>query len=162
MNIADRSLSIWSLIAGMIFLTVMILLGQSSAVFNYDFAVSLSLQESADKVGSHFVQFNRAVGAADTVAYIPLLVASIIGLLLRQRWALYTTAAVMGISLYWPVICLFMMLFMSGESGYNFPLSPSYVAIFVAVMAFGAWGLYVCIQHSGIGETIIDRSKNGE
>jgi hypothetical protein len=136
----------------MIFLTVMVLLGQTTAVFDYEFAVGLSLQEDVGLIGPHAVQFNRAFGAADTVVYVPLLAAAIIGLLRRRRWAYGLAAAVMGISLYWPAACAFMMLFMEGQPGYRFPLSPSYLAIFGAVMLFAAWGLYACCKAMAAGD----------
>ena len=57
-----------------------LLLGQTLGLIDYPQAVQLGLQESVDQVSAYGVQVNRAFAAADTFVYIPLMVASLIGL----------------------------------------------------------------------------------
>ena len=84
---------------------------------------------------------NRAFGAGDTAVYIPLMVASLVGLFLRKPWALLTTAAVMGISAYWSVTMASVLVFLKGVPGYNLDPGIEY-AIFLGVyMLVGTWGL---------------------
>ena len=98
---------------------VLMLVGQTTAVVDYDLAARLGLQEKPEELTEFGVQVNRAFGAADTVAYIPLMIASMWGLWFRRRWALATTAAFFGVSLYWSALVTFLFLFLPGTPGYS-------------------------------------------
>lgn len=126
---------------------VLLLLGQTMSVIDYDLTVRLGLQESPEQVGAHGVQVNRAFGAGDTIVYIPLILASLAGLWLRKRWALLTTAAVAGISAYWTVTIGCMLAFLPGTPGYNYA-PPLEIWLFVgAYMLFGIWCLFYLLTH---------------
>jgi len=118
------------------------LMGQTMAVFNYDFTASLGLQESVGEVSEFGVQVNRAFGAGDTVVYIPLMVVSLVGLFLRKRWSLLTTAAVAGVSVYWSVTIIFIFLFLPGAPGYDYVPGPEIWLFVGTYTAFGVWGLF--------------------
>ncbi len=61
----SRPLAFWVLMA---FMSVsVVFLGQTLAVFNYEFAVNLGMQEDIGDVGAFGVQVNRAFGAGDTL-----------------------------------------------------------------------------------------------
>jgi hypothetical protein len=92
-------------------------------------------------VGEYGVRVNRAFGAGDTVVFIPLMVASLMGLFFKKRWSLLTTAAVAGVSLYWSVTVGFLFLFLPGVPGYGY-VPGAVVWFFVgAYTAFGVWAL---------------------
>ena len=116
----DRSVAFWVFIVFLALSIALMLLGQTMSVFNYDLTVRLGLQESSGQVGEFGVQVNRAFGAGDTVVYIPLLIASLVGLWLKKRWSLLTTAAVVGVSAYWSVTIIFIFLFLPGTPGYSY------------------------------------------
>ena len=115
------------------------------AIVYYEFAVQLGLQEDIKDVGSFGVQVNRAFGAGDTIVYIPLIAISIIGLLLRKRWPLLTTAAAMGVSAYWATTILFMLIFLEGTPGYYLEPGMEYWLFMAAFITFGVWGLFYLI-----------------
>ena len=98
-----RPLAFWVILLFLGASIVVMLMGQTMAVFNYDLAVRLGLQESPGEVGRFGVEVNRGFGAGDTVVYIPLLVVSFAGLLLKRPWSLVTTSAAAGVSAYWAV-----------------------------------------------------------
>lgn len=131
---------------------VLLLLGQTMSVLDYDLTVRLGLQESPEQVGAHGVQVNRAFGAGDTVVYIPLMVASLAGLWLRKRWSLLTTAAVAGISAYWTATIGFMLAFLPGTTGYDYVPPPGIWLFVGAYMLFGVWCLvYLLVR----GESLL-------
>jgi len=136
-----RPNAFWVLIVFMSLSVVLLLLGQTTAVFNYEFAVSLGMQEDVTEIGEFGVQINRAFGAGDTLVYIPLMVFSIIGLFLRQRWALFTSASVMGISGYWTVTAAFAFWFLADVPNYGFVPGPDYWIFMTSYFVFGVWGL---------------------
>ena len=148
MTNTKRSISYWIVILFLAVSTVLLILGQTMAIFKYDFAVRLGLQEDVKEVGEFGVQLNRAFGAGDTFVYIPLIAISIAGLVLKKRWALITTAAVMGISAYWATTAAFMLWFLIGVPNYNLIPGPEYWVFISAYIVFGVWGV-ICLIFRG-------------
>ena len=147
-----RPLSFWIIIIFLILSMVLLLMGQTMAIFNYEFAVRIGLQEHVKEVSEFGVQINRAFGAGDTAVYIPLIAISLVGLLLKKRWSLITTAAVMGISAYWATTVAFMLLFLVGVPNYNLEPGPEYWLFICAYIIFGIWGMVYLIFR---GDSII-------
>ncbi len=145
MNNSKRPISFWFVIIFLAVSMVLLLMGQTMAILNYEFAVSIGLQEDVKKVGEFGKQINRAFGASDTIIYIPLIALSIVGLVLKKSWALMTTAAVMGISAYWATTVAFILWFLIGVSTYNFIPGPEYWVFLSAYIVFGVWGLFYLI-----------------
>ena len=142
MDDTKRCLAFWAITGFLSISLLLLLMGQTMALVNYDFAVQLGLQEDIKEVGSFGVQVNRAFGAGDTLVYIPLIAISIIGLLLRKRWSLLTTAAAMGVSAYWATTILFMLIFLEGTPGYYLEPGVEYWLFMAAFIIFGVWGLF--------------------
>lgn len=145
MNDTKRCFAFWAITGFLSIALILLLMGQTMAVVDYDFAVQLGLQEDIKDVGSFGVQVNRAFGVGDTIVYIPLIAISIIGLLLRKRWSLLTTAAVMGVSAYWATTILFMLIFLEGVPGYYLQPGVEYWLFMAAFIIFGVWGLFYLI-----------------
>ena len=145
MHTKSRPIGFWVLIVFIGLSILLMLVGQTMSVFDYDFTVRHGLQESAEQVSDYGVQVNRAFGAGDTVVYIPLLIASLIGLWLRKSWSLITTAAVAGVSLYWSGTILFMFLFLPGTQGYNYVPGLDILFFVGAYAIFGVWSLFYVI-----------------
>jgi hypothetical protein len=148
-----RSFAYWFMMAFMIFSTIMLFTGQTMALFNYEWTVSLKLQEPVSSVGEHIKEFNRAMGLADTLVYIVLVLFSVYGLVRRRRWALITSAGVFGISMYWTslTLCLFTML--KGKPPFTFEMPVAYWVILGSYFLVGLWGtVYLCMR----GERLIE------
>ncbi len=147
-----RPISFWFVIIFMSLSAVLLVLGQTMALFNYEFAVSLGMQEDVKEIGEFGVQLNRAFGASDTLIYIPLIVVSIIGLSLKKSWSLFTSAAVMGISSYWATTAAFAFWFLAGVPNYSFVPGIDYWIFIIGYIVFGLWGvLYLVFR----GERLI-------
>ena len=141
MEQTKRPVAFWIVTGFLAVSMILLLMGQTMALIDYDFAVQLGLQESIKDVSSYGVQVNRAFGAGDTMVYIPLIALSLIGLMLRKRWSLLTTAAVMGVSLYWAATVVFMLVFLEGAPGYYLEPGMEYWLVMAAYIVFGACGL---------------------
>ena len=141
METIKRPVPFWIIIVFLIVSIVLLLMGQTMAIFNYEFAVKLGLQEDVKEISEFGVQINRAFGVGDTVVYIPLMVISLVGLFLKKRWSLITTAATMGISAYWATTAAFMLLFLSGAPNYDFEPGPEYWLFIGTYIIFGVWGV---------------------
>ncbi len=141
MSQSKRPVAFWGLCVFLVLGMVLLLVGQTTAVFDYDFAVAMGLQESAEEVSEYGVGVNRAFGAGDTIVYIPLMLLSLIGLVRRQRWAIPMTAAVMGISMYWTVTIAAMLGFLPGVPGYSLTPGPEYWVFLGVFACVGLWGI---------------------
>jgi hypothetical protein len=148
----DRPAALWIFVIFLALSIVLMLTGQTMSVFNYDLTVRLGLQESPEQVSEFGVEVNRALGAGDTVVYIPLLIASLVGLWRKKRWSLLTTAAAVGVSAYWSTTVFFLFLFLPGTSGYSNRPGPEIWLFVGAYIIFGVWGfLYLILR----GEKLI-------
>ena len=145
MENAKRPISFWVIIVFLIVSMILLLMGQTMAIFNYEFAVKLGLQEDVKEVSEFGVQINRAFGGGDTLVYIPLMAISLVGLFLKRRWSLVTTAAVMGISAYWATTVVFMLFFLPGVPSYNLVSGLEYWLVIGAYLIIGIWGLMYLI-----------------
>ena len=142
MSAKNRPVGFWVIVVFFVIATVLILIGQTVAIFNYDLTVQLGLQESPDEVGQYGVQVNRAFGVGDTIVYIPLMIASLLGLWLKKRWSLITTAAVASISVYWSVTCTVMFVFLKSTANYKYQPGLEIWIYLAAFCIFGVWGLW--------------------
>ena len=154
MNNKARPLAFWIFVFFLSLSIVLMLIGQTMSIFNYDFTVRHGLQESSEQVSEFGVQVNRAFGAGDTVVYIPLLIASLVGLWLKKRWALISTAAVAGVSAYWSVTIIFTFLFLPGTPGYNYEPGFEIWLFVITYTVFGLWGFFYLLWR---GETLIQK-----
>ena len=136
-----RPIAFWIICVVLTLSAVVFVLGQTTALFAYEFAVRLGLQESVGEVTAFGVEVNRAFGASDTFVYIPLILVSLVGLSLKKRWALITTAAVMGISAYWSLTLTAMLVFLTDVPGYRLVPGPEYWVILMTYLVFGIWGI---------------------
>jgi hypothetical protein len=135
-----RPAAFWFLFVFLAVSIILMLAGQTLGVFNYELASRLGLQEKAEEMTEFGVQVNRAFGVADTVVYIPLMVVSMIGLWLRKRWSLLTTAAFFGASAYWTVTVTFIFIFLPGVPGYSNVPGPEiwlFIGVYFVVGVFG-------------------------
>ncbi len=140
-----RPVAFWIIVVFLVLSFIMLLLGQIMALIDYDSAAQLGLQESREAISEYGMQVNRGFAAGDTLVYATLTGASVIGLLLRKRWALLTTGAVMGISAYWPVVSVFMLIFLRGVPGYTLVPGLEMWLVMAIYFAFGVWGLFYLI-----------------
>ncbi len=141
MGNTKRPFAFWIIIGFLSISLILLLMGQTMAIINYDFAVEIGLQEDVKEVGKYGVALNRAFGAGDTIIYIPLIVFSISGLILKKRWSLLTTSAVMGVSVYWATTVVFMLSFLVGVPDYSLEPGYDYWLFLTAFITFGVWGL---------------------
>jgi hypothetical protein len=144
-----RTAGYWVLMILGVLLLIMLLLGQTMSFIDYDFAVSLGLQESKDVIGETGAAMNKGFGVGDTMIYAPFLLIGLLGLGLRKTWGVFAMAGAMGITAYWPIVSLFMLIFARGTPGFNFTSFASYTVILLLVTIYGLWGFcYLCRKRS--------------
>jgi hypothetical protein len=137
-----KSFWFWFLIGIGILLNLMYLSGQTMAIINYDFTVSTGLQESIDEITGVGVAFNKGFGLGDTVFYIPLFIAGIIGLIRGKIWGIYTMFGAMAVTVYWPIVSLSALYYAKNAPGFNFTNHSEYAVILSLIILYGLWGLW--------------------
>ncbi len=138
----EKTVGFWFLMIIGMLLLLMLLIGQMMSFINYEFTVSLGLQESVDVVGERGVALNKGFGVGDTIIYIPLMVIGLLGLWQKKRWGVYAMVGALGITAYWPMVCLFIILYSKNVPGFNFTNYLSYSILLTAITLYGLWGLW--------------------
>jgi hypothetical protein len=137
-----RNIGFWILISLGILLTIMLLIGQTFSLINYDLTVSLGLQESVEEVSEVGVAWAKGFAFGDTILYLPLLLIGIIGLLKRKSWGFYSMFGALAITVYWPIVSLSTIFI--GRTAVN--LNPdkyvSYSIILPLIAIYGLWGMW--------------------
>ncbi|HAK60999.1 MAG TPA: hypothetical protein DCO77_11550 [Nitrospiraceae bacterium] len=137
-----RTAGFWIImIVGMLLLVILVF-GQAMSFINYDFAVSIGLQESREVIGRMGVAVNKGFGVGDTIIYLPLLLLGLIGLWSRTMWGVFAMAGALAITAYWPMVALFLLLFARGTPGFHFTNYTSYTIILTLFTLYGLWGLW--------------------
>ncbi len=125
-----------------IFMIAFMLLGQTMSFIDYDFTVSLGLQEHGDIVTAIGVAMNKGFGLADTIVYIPLVALGIAGLFMRRQWGVFAMMGAMGITAYWPIVCLSFIYFAKGAPGFAFTRYGAYTVLLSTISLIGIWGMW--------------------
>ena len=97
-----RKITFFNIIILLLFLIV----GQSYSLIDYNYVVSIGLQESSEEVTKVGIAWIKAFAIGDTLAYIPLLLLGIIGMIKKRKWGYYSMFASLAISVYWPIVNL--------------------------------------------------------
>jgi len=136
-----------------VLLLFLLLVGQTYSLVNYDMAVSLGLQESEEEVTKIGIVWAKAFALGDTVAYIPLLIAGIIGLLKRKRWGLYSMLGSLAISVYWPIVNLSAIYVGLDDLALSSAKYTSYSIILPLISIYGMWGMWYLYKNQEMLKT---------
>lgn len=131
-------------------LAIFLLVGQTFSLINYDLIVSLGLQESAEEVTNLGIAWAKAFALGDTLAYIPLLVAGIIGLIKRKRWGYYGMLGSLAISVYWPIVNLSAVYIGRNSIALNPDKYISFSIVLPLITIYGLWGMWYLYRNQDI------------
>jgi hypothetical protein len=131
----------WLLLAYLVY-------AQGITAFGYEFGVALGTQESADKITEVGTAFWYGFALGDLLIYIPILCIGLIGHLRGKPWARTALSAALGITLYWPVVCLIALVDARDAAGWNIASETPYWIVCLLIAFWGAWGLSVLFKES--------------
>ena len=112
------------------------------AFIDYDFTVSIGAQESVDIMSELGVAVNKGFGVGDTLIYLPLFIAGMIGLWVRKEWGLYILTGALAITAYWPIVHIFYLLYAEGAPGFAFTDYATYGIVLTCITVWALWGLW--------------------
>lgn len=115
-----------------------LLVAQCTAAINYPFGVRMGTQEPAEAITDVGVAFWRGFAVADLLFYTPLLGLGLIGHLSGSDWAELALSAALGISVYWPVVCLWSIRAARGAPGWVLQNEKQY---WIVLPLIALWGI---------------------
>ena len=144
----NRGSGFWFLHAPGWLLLVYLVYAQAIPAFSYELGVSMGTQEPAENITGVGVAFFFGFAFGDLVLYIPLLAIGLAGHYLARNWATVILAAALGITAYWPVVCLAVVVAARGAPGWSLSNELDYWIVLPLITAWGLWGLFY-ISHQG-------------
>jgi len=146
MNKSSKPIGFYILILISVILLILLLMGQTYALINYERAVDLGLQESADEVGLLGIAWARAFALGDTLVYIPILFIGLIGILKKTFWGYVFMLCSLAISAYWPVVNLSAIYFARDEIQLMEDKYLSYTILLPLISLYGIWGIWYLLK----------------
>lgn len=130
-----------------------LLYAQAIPALDYDLGVVMGTQEPAENVTEVGVAFWYGFAFGDLVIYIPLLALGLIGYGLGRRWGRVMLVAALGITIYWPVVCLSAVVVARDAPGWVLPNENAYWMVLPAIAAWAAWGLWHMANEPSVSPT---------
>lgn len=115
---------------------------QAIPAFSYDLGVTMGTQESAEQITEVGTAFWYGFALADLVTYIPLLALGLIGHWIGKRWGHILLSAALGITIYWPIVCLAAVVAARDATGWNLTDETPYWIVLPLIVLWGVWGLW--------------------
>lgn len=128
-------------VSGWVFL-VYLVYAQGIAALNYDYGIAMGTQEPAENITEVGVAFFYGFALGDAVFYIPLLLAGLVGLAIGRAWGPGIMIAAMGITVYWPIVCLVAVATARGTPGWSLPKESEYWVVLPIIVVWAAWVLW--------------------
>jgi hypothetical protein len=141
MTTSKRETSFWVLQIPGWLLLIYLIYAQGITAFGYDLGVAMRTQEPAAMITEVGAAFWYGFAVGDLLTYIPFLLVGLIGHLRAARWGRIWMAAALGITVYWPIVCLAALVDARGAPGWNVASEVPYWIVLPLIAAWGAWGL---------------------
>jgi hypothetical protein len=129
-------------------LLVYLVYAQGIAAFGYELGVRMGTQEPAKTITEVGVAFWYGFAVGDLLTYIPILLAGLIGHMLARTWGRVLFAAALGITFYWPIVCLVALVDARDASGWKLADETPYWIVLPLIALWGAWGLWAIMRES--------------
>ncbi len=137
-----RSITFWFIQGPGWLLFAYLLIAQGIPAIDYQVGVAMGTQEPAAVISEVGVAFWKGFAWGDLLVYIPLLGLGLAGYWVSCRWGTITLSAALGITVYWPVVCLAVVVAARGAQGWQIASETDYWIVLPLIAAWGAWALF--------------------
>lgn len=138
----SRDAKFWTIQIPGWLLLIYLFVAQGLAAFSYDLGVRMGTQESPTHITEVGAAFWYGFALGDLLTYIPLLFAGLMGHWIGRRWGTLVLAAAVGITIYWPVVCLAAMVDARDAAGWNMASETPYWVVCLLVCVWGLVALW--------------------
>ncbi len=122
-------------------LFVYLVVAQCTAALNYSLGVGMGTQEPSERITEVGVAFFKGFAGADLIFYTPLLGIGLIGHYFVAPWTDLVLGAALGITVYWPIVCLWTVSAARGSVGWELPKEWQY---WIVLPIISIWG-FACL-----------------
>ena len=148
-DLSKRGRTFWLIQVPGWLLVVYLVYAQAISAIDYELGVSMGTQESAETITRVGAAFWYGFAFADIAIYIPLLVSGLVGYGIGKSWARPVLCSAMGITVYWPIVCLASVVAARDAPGWNIPNETAYWVILPLIALWAVWGLWQLICGEG-------------
>lgn len=148
----NRGFGFWAIQVPGWLLVFYLVYAQAIPAFDYELGVAMGTQEPAERITEVGVAFWRGFAIGDLAIYIPLLALGLTGHRRGYRWGGTMLAAALGITVYWPVVCLGAVVAARGAEGWDLAGESGYWVVLPSVALWAAWGLYHVAKQPSLPE----------
>ena len=134
-----QSASFWFLQASGWLFAIYLVYAQGVSALDYDYGVAMGTQEPATRVSEVGAAFWYGFAFGDAVFYIPLLIVGLVAFAKGCDWGRSLLIGAMGITVYWPIVCLSAIVAARGAPGWSLPKESDY---WIALPIFALWGAW--------------------
>jgi hypothetical protein len=138
----DRGVGFWVVQGPGWLLLLYLIVAQAVPAFDYQLGVLMGTQEPASAVTEVGVAFWKGFAFGDLVTYIPLLAVGLLGYWRGDPWGRVVLGAALGITIYWPVVCLTTVVAAHGLDGWRLASESAYWIVLPIIALWGAFGLW--------------------
>jgi len=118
-----------------------LIVAQCSSAISYDLGVRMGSQEPAANITEVGVAFWKGLALGDLIFYTPLLGLGLIGHWVGSGWAAAVLGAAMGITVYWPIVCLATVRAARAAPDWHLPKEYQYWIVLPLIALWGLVGL---------------------
>ncbi len=141
-------------------LLVYLVIAQGVPAFGYELGVRMGTQEPAATITEVGTAFWYGFALGDLLTYIPILLAGLVGHMLARPWGRMLLAAALGITIYWPIVCLVTVVDAREAAGWNLSDETPFWIVLPLIALWGVGGLWVITReirpsHAGDGPTAV-------
>jgi len=145
-----RTTTFWLLQGPGWLLLAYLIVAQGVSALDYRIGVTMGTQESADIITEVGVAFWYGFAFGDLVIYVPLLAVGLVGQWFRRVWTDVALVAALGITAYWPVVCLAAVVSARDSEGWLLSNETGYWLVLPVITIWGAWGLWWQTRRFGL------------
>lgn len=114
---------------------------QAIPAFDYELGIRMGTQESASRITEVGTAFWFGFALGDLLVYIPLLAVGLAGHWAGKAWGHVFLAAALGITIYWPVVCLAAVADARDATGWQIENETDYWIVLPIICLWGIWAL---------------------
>ena len=122
-----------------------LLVAQCTAAVSYALGVKMGTQEPAERITDVGVAFFKGYAGADLIFYVPLLGLGLFGHAIGASWSAILLGAALGITVYWPIACLWTVSAARGAEGWDLPKEEQYWVVLPIIGGWAALGLVLIL-----------------
>ena len=122
-----------------------LVIAQCTAAVSYPLGIKMGTQEPAKRITEVGVAFFKGYAGADLVFYVPLLGVGLLGHAIAAKWSEIALGAALGVTVYWPIACLWTVRAARRAKGWDLPKEEQYWVVLPLIAGWGLLGLVLLV-----------------